>query len=256
MTNDLSLPTGRVVKASAVRLRRIDPNTVPVDQRIAEAETNAYRAGYEDGYRGGALEAGSELAAVVARLQASIDEAVRRHVAEARAARAADAERLVELALAVAEWAVRRELSSVPAAFFGRLGELLAEHDRHQHVEIVTSPALLEATRAWVTGTAALAGAAIRVSAAEDLADGEARVLLDDTTVFATFADAFERARELLDHAADHAADDAADPAADPAVGDASADETDDETDDDEVVEVLYDATTTMAASPTEEVGS
>ena len=30
MTNDLSLPTGRVVKASAVRLRRIDPNTVPV----------------------------------------------------------------------------------------------------------------------------------------------------------------------------------------------------------------------------------
>lgn len=255
MTNDLSVPTGRVVKASAVRLRRVDPNTVPVDQRIADAEAGAYRAGYEDGYRDGAEEAGRELAATVAHLQASVTEAVRRHVAAVRADRAADAERLVELALAVAEWAVRRELSSVPAAFFGRLRELLAEHDRHEHVEIVTSPALLDATRTWLAGHEPLAGAGIRVSAAEDLADGEARVLLDDTTVFATFTDAFERARELLDRAA-HEEGAAHQDAAAHDEGAARGDRPDRAAEDDEVVEVLYDASAALAALAAEEVAS
>ncbi|MGE0732475.1 MAG: hypothetical protein AB7Q92_30905 [Acidimicrobiia bacterium] len=232
MTSDLR-PAGRVVKASAVRLRRVDPHTVPTDQRIAEAEAAAYRAGYEEGYHNGAVEAGRELAAAVASLQQSVLAAVEQHRREAARARAADAERLVELALAVAEWAVRRELSSVPAAFFARLGELLAERDRHQVVEVFTAPELLEATRTWLAEAEPLHGAGIRVSAAEDLEAGEARVLLDDTTVFATFTDAFERAREALDRAhhtdqygeSDHP--DHPDGPEDP---------------DDEVVEVLYDA--------------
>ena len=69
--------------------------------------------------------------------------------------------------------------------------------------------------------------ATIAVTAANDLADGEARVLLGDTTVFATFEDAFERARQALERSLlDQADGDLAD-------GDMA----------EEVVEVLYDAT-------------
>ncbi len=235
---------GRVLKASAARLRRVDPHTVPTDQRIAEAESVAFRAGYEQGFQAGALEAGSELAVAVDRLQRSVVDAVQRQLAEARATRAADAERLVELALAVAEWAVRRELAAVPEAFFGRLEELLAERDRHQQVEIFTAAALVEPTRRWLAEADGLGGAAVRVSPAEDLEPGEARVLLDDTTVFATFTDAFERARELLDDL-----DGAGARGRNPHEGDASDDEApgaDGADHDDEVVEVLYDASAAL----------
>jgi len=197
MVNDLSewpaRSSGRVLKASSVQLRRTDPHSVPVAQRVADAERAGYQRGFAEGHAAGAQQAGAELAAAAAQLRTSVLAALDQHAGQIRANRADDAERLAELALAVAEWAVRRELSSVPASFFGRLQELLTERHRHQLVEITTSPDLVEATRHWIDDPA------VRVLGDEDLDVGEARVQLDDSTVFATFADAFEQARELLD---------------------------------------------------------
>jgi len=220
---------GRILKASTVQLRRTDPHTVPVEVRIAEAEQAAYRAGYEQGYTAGALEAGATLADSVARMRQDLLAGLDAHRADVRAARAADADQLIELALAVAEWAVRRELSTVPDVFFARLAEVLAERDRHDRVEIATSPSMVAATRQWLDDEE------IRVVAADDLDDGEARVSIGDTTIFATFAEAFERAREVIDTlvAEAHHDDDGSGGTVDP----------DDLADDGDVeVEVLYDA--------------
>lgn len=198
MANDIH-GTSRVLKASDVRLRRDDPHATPVAQRIAEAERNAFRAGYEDGFTAGALQAGAELAAAAEQLRHDVTDALAAHAAGSRAARAADALRVVEHALAIAEWAVRRELTSVPDAFFARLAELLADRDRNEAVEIATAASLAEPTRRWLSTDGGFGpDDAVRVVAAEDLAGGEARVNIGDTTIFATFADTFGRARAAL----------------------------------------------------------
>jgi len=226
----------RIIKADMVQVRRVDPTLVPVEDRLAEARDEAFRAGYEEGYTAGALEAGAELARVAERLRREVLAAVAGHTAQVRADRAADADQLVELAMGVAEWAVRRELASVPAAFFARLEEMLSDRDRRDRVEIVTSPGLADRTRAWVDDPQ------IEVLADDRLADGEARVVIGDTTVFATFADAFERARAALDALA---ADDAE---LDSDADDAFEGGPGDDFDDDYEVEVLYDATGNAAA--------
>lgn len=233
---------GRVIKASTVHLRRTDPLTIPVDQRIAEAEEVAFRAGYQEGFAAGSEQAGAALAQAAGALRASVLAAVNEHADAVRARRAADAEQLVELALAVAEWAVRRELTTVPDAFFARLAEVLADRDRRDSVEITTSPALAGPTRAWLAEATHLGAGVedIRVVAAEDLDDGEARVLLGDTTVFATFNDAFERARALLDVMVTNAQDGTLTSGITRAQ---MAEMAGVYEDDDEVVEVLYDAT-------------
>ena len=226
MANNLFRSTGPVLKAATVHLRRDDPLSIPVERRIATAEDHAYRGGYEAGFAAGAAQAGADLAVAGERLRISVGVAVADHAQKVRADRQRDAERLVKLSLRVAEWAVRRELSSVPEAFFARLAEVLADRHHEDRVEIFTSPGLAASTRQW------LDDATIAVTAANDLADGEARVLLGDTTVFATFEDAFERARQALERSLlDHADGDQVD--GDQVDGDMA----------DEVVEVLYDAT-------------
>jgi flagellar biosynthesis/type III secretory pathway protein FliH len=214
----------RIIKADMVQVRRIDPTLVPVEDRLAEARDEAFRAGYEEGYTAGAVEAGAELARIAERFRREVLAAVAGHTAQVRSDRAADADQLVELAMGVAEWAVRRELSTVPTAFFARLEEMLADRDRRDRVEIATSPALAERTRDWVGDDQ------IEIVADDRLADGEARVVIGDTTVFATFADAFERARAALDALA------------------TDTDDGDGFDDDDYEVEVLYDATGADAA--------
>jgi flagellar biosynthesis/type III secretory pathway protein FliH len=209
-----------IVKASTVNLRREDPNFRSVEDRLAEAADEAYRRGYEEGFQSGALQAGAHLADAADRLVSTMSVGLADAQAQLQAARAADAHRLAALSLTVAEWVARRELSSVPEAFFGRLQELLADRDRRTEVAVTVAPELVEATRTW------LADDDIRVTAGQDLAIGEARLSLGDATLFATFADAFARAQEAIDGLAD------------PFEG-IEADE-----DDDEEVEVLYDATT------------
>lgn len=190
---------GRVLKASDVRLRRDDPNAAPVADRIALAERNAFRAGYEEGFTAGAVQAGAELAAAVDRLRADVVQAIAAHAASVQATREADALHLVEHAIAIAEWAARRELTSVPDAFFARLAELLADRERGEAIDIATSPALVEKTKRWLHADGGFGpDDAVRVVAAEGLADGEARVTVGDSTIFATFADTFERARAAL----------------------------------------------------------
>jgi flagellar biosynthesis/type III secretory pathway protein FliH len=210
-----------VVKASTVNLRREDPNFRSVEDRLAEASDEAYRRGYEEGFQTGALQAGTHLADAADRLVATMSAALEEAQARLRADRDADAQRLAALALTVAEWAVRRELSSVPEAFFGRLQELLADRDRRTEVAVTVAPELVEATRTWIGDED------VRVTADQDLAIGEARMTLGDSTLFATFADAFARAQEALDGLVD------------PFEGIETGPEGDDEE-----VEVLYDATT------------
>ncbi len=217
---------GPIIKAATVQLRRVDPHAIPVSQRIAEAEDEAFRAGFEQGYAAGGLEAGSNLAIAGERLRREVLAAVAAHRTRAEQHRAADADQIVQLALSVAEWAARRELSTVPAAFFARLNEVMADRDRHVRVQITTSPAMVGRTREW------LADDEIRVVGADDLDDGEARVSLGDTTVFATFADAFERARSLVDTLT-----------AEQHLGEGGADGAEHDVEESEVVEVLYDAT-------------
>ena len=219
---------GTIIKAATVQLGRNDPHSIPVAQRIAQAEDRGFRAGYEEGYTAGALEAGSNLATAGERLREEVLAAIAAHGALVQQHRTADAEQLVELALAVAEWAARRELSTVPEAFFDRLNEMLADRDRRARVEITTSPAMVGRTREW------LGDDEIRVVGADDLDEGEARVSIGDTTVFATFADAFARARSVLDTlGAEHSASDGAEHSA----------SDDDESDESDEVELLYDAT-------------
>ena len=103
----------RVIKADMVSVRRTDPTLVPVEARIAAARDEAFRTGYEEGYTAGALEAGAELSRVAERFRRDVLAAVAGHTAQVRADRATDAGQLVELALGVAEWAVRRELATV-----------------------------------------------------------------------------------------------------------------------------------------------
>lgn len=208
---------GPVLKAGIVALRGTDPHSVPVAQLAADAHQRGYQAGYDEGYQAGALAAGIRLADSAEHLAGTVAAGLAQAEARATARRQADALQLVELALSVAEWAVRRELSSVPDAFFARLAEVLTDCDRSATVEITTSAAMVEPTRRWLDDPS------VRVLSSPDLADGEARVGIDDTTVFATFADAFARAREVLD---DLARDD-------------EAGGLDDE---EETVEVLYDA--------------
>ena len=56
---------------------------------------------------------------------------------------------------------MRRELSSVPEAFFGRLQELLADRDRRIEATVAVAPELVEATRTvianglWLLGVSA-----------------------------------------------------------------------------------------------------
>jgi flagellar biosynthesis/type III secretory pathway protein FliH len=214
-------PKASIVKASTVTVRREDPNFRSVEDRLAEAAEEAYRRGYEEGFQTGALEAGTHLADAADRLVTTMAAALADAQSQLQVARAADAQRLAALALTVAEWAVRRELSSVPEAFFGRLAELLADRDRRTEGSVAVAPELVEATRTW------LADDEVRVSGDGELAVGEARLSLGDATLFATFADAFARAQEAINGLAD------------PFEGL----EVDDEADDEEV-EVLYDATT------------
>lgn len=193
MASSPTFADARVLKAATVQLRGSDPLTLTVAERVAQAEQAAYRSGFEEGFTAGAIDTGTELVELGERLRRSLCEQLTAHARTTRDNREEDARRLAELALAVAEWAVRRELTSVPEAFFGRLAEVLAGRDRQDRIEITTSPALAEPTRRW------LADPDVTVTAADDLQDGEARVALGDTTVFATFTDAFERARALLD---------------------------------------------------------
>jgi flagellar biosynthesis/type III secretory pathway protein FliH len=207
------------MKASTVMLRREDPNFRSVEDRLAEARDEAYSRGYEEGFQCGALQAGAHLADAADRLVGSMGAALSQAHRELEAARADDAHRLACLALTVAEWAVRRELSSVPEAFFGRLAELLADRDRRADVAVSVAPELVEATRTW------LSNPELQVVGDGDLEIGESRVTIGDATLFGTFADAFERAKEAIDGLTD------------PFEGIESDDEEADE------VEVLYDAT-------------
>jgi hypothetical protein len=209
----------RIVKASTVTLRREDPNFRSVEDRLAEAAEEAHRRGYEEGFQSGALQAGAHLADAADRLVASMGAALELAHRDLQLARADDAHRLACLALTVAEWAVRRELSSVPEAFFGRLAELLADRDRRAEVAVTVAPELVDATRTW------LANPDLQVIGDGDLEIGESRVTIGDATLFGTFADAFERAKETIDGLAD------------PFEGIESDDEEAEE------VEVLYDAT-------------
>ncbi len=191
----------RIVKASDVtlRVRREEPAVpaVDVEALVAEAAEAAagegYRAGYEDGFSAGALQAGAVLADAVERLNATVAVELAKLQANVTIRREEEATRLVDLAFVVAEWAARRELTSVPAAFFGRLEELLADRDRRAPVEIAVHADLLPATRAWSPDPE------LRVVASSGLEPGECRVTIGDATVFATFADAFGRARAALD---------------------------------------------------------
>lgn len=181
-----------VLKAASVRLRHTDPYSIPVDDRLAQANHDGYLQGYEEGFTAGATEAGAALIEIGEQLRDRVLGALAEQSVSLQAARAADADRVVSVALEVARWVVRRELASVPDAFFGRLAEVLADRNRDVRTEIFTAPVLVEPTRVWLDDPSVL------VLAAADLQPGEARVTIGDTTIFAGFEQAFERARLLL----------------------------------------------------------
>lgn len=181
-----------MLKAATVRLRHTDPYSIPVDERLAQANQVGYRQGYEEGFTAGATEAGAALIEIGEQLRDQVLAALTERSASARAQRAVDADRVVSVALEVARWVVRRELASVPDAFFGRLAEVLADRDRDLRTEIFTAPVLVEPTRVWLDDPS------VMVLAAADLQPGEARVTVGDTTIFAGFEEAFERARLLV----------------------------------------------------------
>lgn len=190
----------RIVKASHVqlRVRREDPAVSAVDVEtlvaaaVEAAATEAYRVGYEDGFGAGALQAGATLADAIERLHGTVAVELAKLQAAVAVRREDEAIRLVDLAFVVAEWAARRELCSVPEAFFDRLEELLADRERRAPVEIAVHPELLRATRAWAPDPE------LRVIGTDELEPGECRVTIGDGTVFATFTDAFSRARDAL----------------------------------------------------------
>lgn len=211
--------SSRVVKAATVKVRGDEAPPRDPEELVAEAHEAGYRQGVEDGFQAGALQAGAQLADAADRLVDAVCAEVSRLRAELAAQRELDAAQIVELAMTVAEWVARRELSSVPDAFFGRLEELLSDRDRHAQVELTVAPELVEATRVWLDNPD------MRVFASDELAVGEARVTIGDSTVFATFADAFNQARDVLANLASPFA------------------ETEEPFGDIESVEVLYDAT-------------
>lgn len=217
-----------VLKAASVRLAHTDPYSLPVDTRLAQANQEGFVQGYEEGFSRGATEAGAALIEVGEALRQSVGAALAHEAGALRAQRRSDADRVVSLALEVARWVVRRELTSVPDAFFARLAHLLADRNRDLRTEIFTAPALVEPTRAWLDDPGVL------VSGSPELAPGEARVNIGDTTIFAGFDEAFERARLLLAEMDDEL--DGATPEGD------GADEDDGEDVEVEEVELIYDA--------------
>ena len=175
----------RVLKAGAVRL--CEPVAATDDraaERAAEREAElqqAYAAGLEDGRRQGEQAGGGELA----RLAATIPDAVRDAATALAGQRAADAAAIVDLGLEVARWILDRELADDTTAAAERITGALAELPVPP-VRVRVNPALVDLVP--VEG----------VEGDPTLLPGEALVDLAAGVADLTFDEAFRRAAAAL----------------------------------------------------------
>jgi len=185
----------RVLKAADVEVGDVPALTGGAAARLDALQEEhrrdveaAYRQGLEDGRR----QAESSGVAAAPMLAQAVEQAVAETALAAAQQQAAEATAVVDAAIELARWILRRELEADPRAMLDRVAETMTSLRGGPSVEVRVAPAL-------VPVMAHAAGSGVTVTADSSLEPGEAVVQAGPASADLTFGQAFQRAREVLD---------------------------------------------------------
>jgi flagellar biosynthesis/type III secretory pathway protein FliH len=184
----------RVLKASVVEVTDAPALTGAAAARLA-AESAAHRQALEAAYRQGVDDGWAEAerhgVAAAPEVAAAVERAATAVAAAASAQAAADRAELVDAAIELAQWVLRRELATDPAAMLDRLNEAMASLRSAPTIEVRVTPGMVALVQDW-------AAPEVTVVADPSLEPGEAKVHAGHAHADLTFAQAFSRARGAL----------------------------------------------------------